>query len=177
MLLDDEAFIHTQANSITNGKDVTQSEQELKVVPPLVVFNAAWKKAWILNIQEFNTKFRSSKKRFKEIQNIYGSEKCVSWRQSVDIQKQRLLASLITKNSMAYYSTIWNARKKKLVVITGDCRTRVGSSIKSFRRYRGRWEERIHDKNVNVRIIREHLAPQTCLYSFLKFFFIQTTLL
>jgi hypothetical protein len=50
----------------------------------------------------------------------------------------------------------------------GDGGMGVGSTIKGFRRYGGKWKQELHDINVNVCITNESMTPQTCIYCFSK---------
>lgn len=48
----------------------------------------------------------------------------------------------------------------------GDRGTGVGSSIKGFRKYGGKWKEKIHAESVNVCVTNENLTSQTCVFCF-----------
>lgn len=50
----------------------------------------------------------------------------------------------------------------------GDRGTGVGSRIKGFRRYGGRWKEQMHGEAVNVCITDENRTSQTCLFCYNK---------
>lgn len=76
---------------------------------------------------------------------------------SVEIQTQKFLDRLI---SLAYHGILQNVQKSPNMFIE-DRGTSANSCIKGFRKYGGRWEERMHDKNVIVCITDEHLVSQT----------------
>ncbi|PHZ09987.1 uncharacterized protein RHIMIDRAFT_41440 [Rhizopus microsporus ATCC 52813] len=44
----------------------------------------------------------------------------------------------------------------------------VGSTIKGYRRYGGKWKQCMHGMNINVCITNENMTSQTCMYCFSK---------
>ncbi|EIE82340.1 hypothetical protein RO3G_07045 [Rhizopus delemar RA 99-880] len=48
----------------------------------------------------------------------------------------------------------------------GDRGTRVGSRIKGFKKYGGRWKEVIHSEATNVCVTNENLTSKTCIFCF-----------
>ena len=48
----------------------------------------------------------------------------------------------------------------------GDRGTGVGSRIKGFKRYGGRWKEVIHSEATNVCVTNENLTSKTCIFCF-----------
>ncbi|KAI8078386.1 hypothetical protein BDF21DRAFT_399636 [Thamnidium elegans] len=57
-------------------------------------------------------------------------------------------------------------KKKKLLMFIGDRGTSVGSHVKGFRRFGGKWKEEIHSEAVNVCITNENLTSKTCFFCF-----------
>ncbi|ORE17993.1 hypothetical protein BCV71DRAFT_286173 [Rhizopus microsporus] len=44
----------------------------------------------------------------------------------------------------------------------------VGSTIKGYRGYGGKWKQCMHGMNINVCITNENMTSQTCMYCFSK---------
>ena len=53
------------------------------------------------------------------------------------------------------------------IMFIGDKGMEVGSTIKGYRRYGGKWKQYMHDTNINVCITNENIS-QTCMYCFSK---------
>jgi hypothetical protein len=51
-------------------------------------------------------------------------------------------------------------------MFVGDRGTGVGSRIRGFRRYGGKWKETINSEAVNVCVTDENLTSQTCVFCF-----------
>ncbi|KAI8091844.1 hypothetical protein BDF21DRAFT_332801 [Thamnidium elegans] len=48
----------------------------------------------------------------------------------------------------------------------GDRGTGIGSRVKGFRRFRGKWKEEIHSEAVNECLTNENLTSQTYVFCF-----------
>ena len=53
------------------------------------------------------------------------------------------------------------------IMFIGDKGMEVGSTIKGYRRYGGKWKQYMHGMNINVCITNENIS-QTCMYCFSK---------
>ncbi|KAG1507786.1 hypothetical protein G6F46_001816 [Rhizopus delemar] len=85
-----------------------------------------------------------------------------------EIQKYRFTHRICTKERKALSQTSGNSpsTKKKLVMFIGDRGAGVGSCIKGFKRYGGRWKEAIHSEAANVCVTNENLTSKACIFCF-----------
>ena len=54
------------------------------------------------------------------------------------------------------------------IMFIGDKGMEVGSTIKGYRGYGGKWKQCMHGMNINVCITNENVTSQTCMYCFSK---------
>ena len=109
----------------------------------IIVFMRIVRKSWeaFIAVQTESTDYEASRSRKKSI-----------W---ITAEERKFLTKANT-----------GADKKQTLMFIGDRGTGVGSRIKGFRKYGGRWKEQLRGKHVTVCITNEHMTSQTCIYCY-----------
>ncbi|KAG1048531.1 hypothetical protein G6F43_009083 [Rhizopus delemar] len=121
-----------------------------------------------VSVEQFKHNFDAHVEHRKKLRDFYNTGNRMNERRHREIQKHRFTHRICTKERKALSQTSGNnpSTKKKLVVFIGDRGARVGSRIKGFKKYGGRWKEVIHSEAANVCVTNETLNSKTCIFCF-----------
>ncbi|KAG1584000.1 hypothetical protein G6F48_008166 [Rhizopus delemar] len=104
-----------------------------------------------VSVEQLKHNFDAHVEHRKKLRGFYNTGNRMNERRHREIQKHRFTHRICTKERKALSQTSGNnpSTKKKLVMFIGDRGTGVGSRIKGFKRYGGRWKEVIHSEEAN----------------------------
>ncbi|CEG68071.1 hypothetical protein RMATCC62417_04398 [Rhizopus microsporus] len=98
------------------------------------------------------------------LRNFYNSKES-----QIEMQNDRFRRRLCAKERTFLIGKKVKGRSRPCpIMFIGDRGTGVGSTIKGYRRYGGKWKQCIHGMNINVCITNENMTSQTCMYCFSK---------
>ncbi|CAO3699750.1 unnamed protein product [Rhizopus microsporus] len=113
--------------------------------------------------------FRSNFDNRTQMRAFYCSAKSINQQRHIEVQKARYCHQLCRRERLKLMHTAENDDKsKKLLMFVGDRRTGVGSRIKGFMRYGGKWKENMHAEAINVCVTNGNKASQICVFCFKK---------
>ncbi|KAG1174754.1 hypothetical protein G6F71_004662 [Rhizopus microsporus] len=104
-----------------------------------------------------------------QMRAFYCSAKSINQQRHIEVQKARYCHQLCRKERLKLMHTAENDDKsKKLLMFVGDRGTGVGSRVKGFMRYGGKWKENMHAEAINVCVTNENKKSQICVFCFKK---------
>ncbi|CAO3646917.1 unnamed protein product [Mucor hiemalis] len=136
------------------GKKVLETENMLSKTP-MNTKNAS--------LSDFQAAFNLHANHSDQLRTFYSSKKRANLQRAEEIQKKKFLDSMVDKERRDM------APKKgwrKVVQFVGDRGTGVGTRIKGYRKYGGRWLENMRGQRGNVCLTDEYRTSQTCVYCF-----------
>ncbi|CAO3636577.1 unnamed protein product [Mucor hiemalis] len=157
------------------GKKVLETENMLSKTP-MNTKNAS--------LSDFQAAFNLHASHSEQLRTFYSSKKRANLQRAEEIQKKKFLDSMVdkerrdmvpkkgkhlqcsrgTSRSLTY--THNQIGWRKVVQFVGDRGTGVGTRIKGYRRYGGRWLENMRGQRGNVCLTDEYRTSQTCVYCF-----------
>ncbi|CEI98784.1 hypothetical protein RMCBS344292_12884 [Rhizopus microsporus] len=120
----------------SQGEEVSTLEAKLEKVS----FSAS------NNVEEFQQNYRVHEDCSKKLRSFCSSSNRASRLRGLEIQKKKKYLNKITAQERNFLTKVnTGANKKQLLMFIGDRGTGVGSCIKGFCRYGGRWKEQRHE--------------------------------